>query len=176
VTVAAAGVTIVNGNLSVTSGTSTIFLDSINGLKVSVSGGNSMLLTSAQVYITGTGVTTQIVGGSVLLSATVGLYQYSGTINGFAGEIYISQNSGYKVSLKAGDASTSTAPSITLTQGASQAVLTPTGLVVSGGIGATGFNPFVGGTQYYGVTSPANFTTADGKTVTVRGGAIVSIV
>jgi hypothetical protein len=39
---------------------------------------------------------------------------------------------------------------------------------------AAGFNPFVGGTQYFGVTS-ASFTTADGKTVQVRGGVIVSV-
>jgi len=42
------------------------------------------------------------------------------------------------------------------------------------GIGGTGFNVYQSG-WYYGVTGPTSFTTADGKTVTVRGGVIVSI-
>ena len=43
------------------------------------------------------------------------------------------------------------------------------------GIAGAGFNPFVGGTQWNGVPS-ASFTTADGHTVTVRGGVIVQFV
>jgi len=43
-----------------------------------------------------------------------------------------------------------------------------------GGIGGTGFNVYQSG-WYYGVTGPSTFTTSDGKTVTVRGGIIVSI-
>lgn len=42
------------------------------------------------------------------------------------------------------------------------------------GHSAAGFNPFVAGVQYNGV-STGSFTTADGKTVQVRGGVIVSI-
>jgi hypothetical protein len=45
----------------------------------------------------------------------------------------------------------------------------------SNGIAGSGFNPNVGGTQYFG-TSSATFTTTDGKTVTVKGGAVVSVV
>lgn len=43
------------------------------------------------------------------------------------------------------------------------------------GVQAAGFNPYVSGVPYYGVTS-ATFTTVDGKTVTVKGGAITSVV
>jgi hypothetical protein len=39
---------------------------------------------------------------------------------------------------------------------------------------AAGFNPNISGTQYFGVSS-TSFTTADGKTVQVRGGIIVSV-
>jgi hypothetical protein len=42
------------------------------------------------------------------------------------------------------------------------------------GVAASGFNPYVSGVQYFGVAS-ASFTTTDGKTVQVRGGAIVSV-
>lgn len=42
------------------------------------------------------------------------------------------------------------------------------------GIEAAGFNPYVGGTQYYGVSG--SFTTTDSKTVTVKNGAITNIV
>lgn len=46
---------------------------------------------------------------------------------------------------------------------------------LSYGAAAAGFNPYVGGTQYYGVASDT-FTTVDGKTATVKGGVIVSLV
>jgi hypothetical protein len=42
------------------------------------------------------------------------------------------------------------------------------------GIAGAGFNPYVSGTQYFGVAS-GSFTTADGKTATVRGGVIVAL-
>ena len=45
---------------------------------------------------------------------------------------------------------------------------------LSNGIAGAGFNPFIGGTQYFGVSS-GSFTTADGKTATVRGGVIVAL-
>jgi hypothetical protein len=44
------------------------------------------------------------------------------------------------------------------------------------GIGGAGHNTYQGGAWYYGVVGPTTFTTADGKTVTVRGGVITSIV
>ena len=43
------------------------------------------------------------------------------------------------------------------------------------GVGGTGHNVYQSG-WYYGVTGPSTFTTTDGKTVTVRGGIITSIV
>jgi hypothetical protein len=43
------------------------------------------------------------------------------------------------------------------------------------GVACAGVNPKVGGVQYNGWSS-ATFTTADGKTVTVKGGIIVSVV
>jgi hypothetical protein len=42
------------------------------------------------------------------------------------------------------------------------------------GVAANGFNPFIGGLQYDGVTGPFTFTSADGKTITVAGGVIVA--
>jgi hypothetical protein len=62
------------------------------------------------------------------------------------------------------------------------AVINTSGTFVGAGVStpnnghsAAGFNPFVGGTQYNGVPT-AQFTTADGKTVQVRGGIIVQVV
>ncbi len=46
------------------------------------------------------------------------------------------------------------------------------GVNVSGGCGANGFNPKVGGTQYYGATF--SFRDLDGNTHQVKGGVIVS--
>ncbi len=43
------------------------------------------------------------------------------------------------------------------------------------GHAASGFNPFVGGIQYFGVAS-ITFLTGDGRTVTIKGGSTVSVV
>lgn len=48
------------------------------------------------------------------------------------------------------------------------------GVNCNAGVGATGFNIYGG--SYFGVAGPTTFTTTDGKTVTVRGGIITSIV
>ena len=45
---------------------------------------------------------------------------------------------------------------------------------LTSGIAGAGFNPYVGSTQYFGVAT-GSFTTADGKTATVRGGVIVAL-
>jgi hypothetical protein len=49
------------------------------------------------------------------------------------------------------------------------------GINTPGGVGCAGVNPLVSGTQWNGVAS-ATFTTADGHTITVKGGVIVQIV
>jgi hypothetical protein len=55
-------------------------------------------------------------------------------------------------------------------------VFTGPGLLTTvAGVGCTAINIYQSG-WYFGVTGPTTFTTVDGKTVTVRGGVIISIV
>ena len=201
VTVAAAGVTIVNGiltspSITVSGSPFTISMNLTDGFKcvgngvtLQINNNTAVLGTYASFNIFTTANSTErtlIAPGILQTQSSAGQGWATVQSNSSGGAVFVYDTTGtYNCYIDAGTgvvfARTSLSSLGNIKVNNSEVINSSKQFVGAGALctgGAGGFqaiNIYQSG-WYYGVTGPTTFTTVDGKTVTVRGGAIVSIV